>query len=109
MSLDIDVIAKDMITAAKGVVDQKWPATREYFESESKMYAQRLASVAKMYADGIISEKRAKEHIALQNEAWETTLLAVNGLSQILIEQALNAAIKVIRDAVNKSIGFALL
>jgi Asp-tRNA(Asn)/Glu-tRNA(Gln) amidotransferase B subunit len=73
------------------------------------MYVQRLASVAKMYADGIISEKRAKEHIALQNEAWETTLLSVNGLSQILLEQALNAAIKVIRDAVNKAIGFALL
>lgn len=109
MNLDVDIIAKDMIAAAKGVVDQRWPTTREYFESESKMYAQRLASVAKMYADGIISEKRAKEHIALQNEAWETTLLAVNGLSQILIEQALNAAIKVIRDAVNKTIGFALL
>jgi Asp-tRNA(Asn)/Glu-tRNA(Gln) amidotransferase B subunit len=109
MSLDIDVISQQMITAAKGVVDQKWPATREYFESESKMYAHRLVSIAKMYAEGIISEKRAKEHIALQNEAWETTLLAVNGLSQILIEQALNAAIKVIRDAVNSSLGFALL
>lgn len=109
MSIDVDVIAKDMITAAKGIVDSNWPATREYFESESKMYAQRLASVAKMYANGIITEKRAKEHIALQNEAWETTLLAVNGLSQVLIEQALNAAIKVIRDAVNKAIGFALL
>lgn len=109
MSLDVDAIAKDMISAAKGVVDIKWPATREYFESESKMYAQRLASVAKMFADGIISEKRAKEHIVLQNEAWETALLAVNGLSQILIEQALNAAIKVIRDAVNKAIGFVLL
>lgn len=109
MSLDVDVIAKDMISAAKGVVGQKWPATREYFESESKRYAQRLESVEKMYADGIISEIRAKEHIALQNEAWETTLLAVNGLSQILIEEALNAAIKVIRDAVNKAIGFVLL
>lgn len=109
MSLDADAIAKDMISAARGVVDQKWPATREYFESESKMYAQRLASVAKMYADGIISEKRAKEHIALQSEVWETTLLAVNGLSQILIEQALNAAIDVIRDAVNTATGFVLL
>jgi Asp-tRNA(Asn)/Glu-tRNA(Gln) amidotransferase B subunit len=109
MSLDVDVIASDMISAAKGVVSDKWPATRAYFESESKMYAQRLASIAKMYADGLISEKRAKEHIALQNEAWETTLLAVNGLSQLLIEEALNAAIKVIQDAVNKALGFALL
>lgn len=109
MSLDADVIAQNMIAAAKDVVDQKWPATRQYFESESKMYAQRLESVAKMYTDGIISEKRAKEHIVLQNEAWETTLLAVNGLSQVLIEEALNAALKVIRDAVNKAIGFSLL
>lgn len=109
MTIDTSAIAKDMISAAKGVVDQSWPATREYFESESKMYAQRLASIAKMYDDGIISEKRAKEHVTMQNEAWETTLLAVNGLSQILIEQALNAAIKVIRDAVNKSVGFVLL
>jgi len=109
MSLNLDEIASDMISAAKGVVDEKWPATREYFESESKMYAQRLASIAKMYADGIISQKRAKVHVALQNEAWETTLLAVNGLSQLLIEEALNAAIKVIRKTVNTALGFALL
>jgi cytochrome c-type biogenesis protein CcmH/NrfG len=109
MSLDVEIIAKDMIAAAKVVVDQNWPATQEYFETESKMYAQRLASIAKMHANGIITEKRAKEHIAFQNEAWETTLLAVNGLSQLLIEQALNAAINVIRDAVNKAIGFVLL
>jgi Asp-tRNA(Asn)/Glu-tRNA(Gln) amidotransferase B subunit len=109
MSLDVDDIKKEMLTAVKGVLDQKWPATREYFESESAMYAQRLVSVAKMHADGIISEKRALEHIALQNEAWETTLLAVNGLSQILIEQALNAAVKAIQGAVNKAVGFALL
>lgn len=109
MSLDVDAISKNMISAAKGVVENQWPATHVYFEDESKMYAQRLASVAKMYADGIISEKRAKSHIALQNEAWETSLLALNGLSQIIVEEALNAAIKVVRDAVNTAIGFALL
>jgi hypothetical protein len=32
--LDVDVISKDMLAAAKGVVDKKWPAMREYFESE---------------------------------------------------------------------------
>ncbi|MBI5451028.1 MAG: hypothetical protein HY940_06690, partial [Gammaproteobacteria bacterium] len=76
MSLDIDVITKDMIAAAKGVVDDRWPTTKKYFESESKMYAQRLASIAKMFKDGLISEKRAKEHVEFQNEAWQTTLEA---------------------------------
>jgi hypothetical protein len=109
MSLDLESIAKKMIAAAKGVVDKKWPETREYFEAESRKYAQSLANVAKMYNEGTISENRAKEHIALQKEAWETTLLAVEGLNQILVEESLNAAINVIRDTVNKAIGFILL
>lgn len=109
MSFDVESIAKEMISAAKAVIDKKWPETREYFESESKKYALSLANVAKMYTEGTISEKRAKEHIVLQNEAWETTLLAVEGLNQILVEESLNAAINVIRDAVNKAIGFMLL
>lgn len=109
MSLDVDAIAGDMIAAAKVVVDDRWPATREYFESESRMYAQRLASVTRMYGEGLISASRAREHVAFQNEAWETTLLAVKGLSQLMVEQALNAALDVIRDTVNKAIGFALL
>lgn len=109
MSLDVDAVAKAMIAAAQGVVNDRWPATREYFESESRMYAQRLASIAKMYADGMISESRAREHVEFQNEAWHTTLEAVAGLSQIMVEEALNAAIGVVRDVVNKAIGFALL
>ena len=109
MSLDINVLAKNILTAAKGVFDEKWPEVQNYAESEAQMYAQRLASVAKMYADGIISKERAKKHLAMQKEAWETTLIAVGGLSQLMIEAALNAAINVIRGAVNKTIGFALL
>jgi Asp-tRNA(Asn)/Glu-tRNA(Gln) amidotransferase B subunit len=109
MNIDINVIATGILTAAKGVFDKQWPDVQKYVESEAQMYAQRLASVAKLYADGIISQKRAKEHVALQNTAWETTLISVKGLSQLMIEAALNAAIKVIQGAVNKAIGFALL
>ncbi len=109
MSLDVDAIGKQMIEAAKGVIDDKWPATKDYFEAESKMFASRLATIVRMRADGLISEQRAIQHVALQKESWDTVLLAVNGLSQLLVEQALNAAIKVVRDVVNKAIGFVLL
>mgnify|MGYP000255315524 CR=1 FL=1 len=109
MSLDINVLAKDILTAAKGVFNDKWPGVQNYVESEAQMYAQRLASVAKLYADGHITEERARKHLAMQKEAWETTLISVTGLSQLMIEAALNAAINVIRGAVNRTIGFALL
>jgi hypothetical protein len=109
MSLDAEAIAKDMVAAAKSVVGDKWPTTRKYFESESKIFAERLAGIAKMRASKMISENRARQHLQFQTEAWETVLLAVNGLNQLMVEQALNAAIKVIQQAVNKAVGFALL
>ena len=109
MSLDIELIGNQMIEAAKGVVSDKWPATKRYFESESKAYAARLATIVQLRKDGLISEERAKQHVVFQTNAWETVLLSVDGLNQLIVEEALNAAIKVIRDAVNKAIGFALL
>ena len=109
MSIDIEEIGKQMIEAAKGVVNDKWPATKSYFEAESKAYAARLATIVQLRTDGLISEERAKQHVAFQNNSWETVLLAVEGLNQLIVEQALNAAIKVIRDTVNKAIGFELL
>jgi len=109
MSLDIDTLAQTMLSAAQQVVGQQWPSVRAYFESETQMYAQRIASVAAMWADGLISESRAKDHLALQNQAWETTLLAVQGLSQLMVEASLNAALQAVRDMVNTAVGFALL
>ena len=109
MSLDVEAIGKEMINAAKGIVGERWPTTKQYFESESKMFAERLASIAAMRVDGLISEARAKQHVRFQTEAWETALLAVNGLNQLMVEEALNAAIKVVREVVNKAVGFVLL
>lgn len=109
MSLDVEAVGKDMLAAAKGVIGDKWPTTKKYFQSETKIFAERLASIEKLRKSGLISEERAKLHLEFQKEAWETVLLAVEGLTQLLVEQALNAAIKVVREAVNKAVGFALL
>lgn len=109
MNLNIDEIATGMITAAKDVFDDKWPIVQKYAESEARLYAQRMESVTQMLADGIITQERAWQHVAMQNNAWETTLLAVEGMTLIMIEAALNAAIKVIRNAVNTAAKLALL
>ena len=109
MSIYIDAIGKKMIAAAQSVVKEKWPSTKSYFESESKAYAARLATIVQLREEGLISETRAKQHVEFQTNAYETVLLAVGGLTQLLVEQALNAAIAVIRDVVNKAIGFVLL
>jgi hypothetical protein len=109
MSLNIESIGKQMINAAKSVVGDKWPMTKNYFEAESKAYASRLSTIVELHVNGLISEERAKQHVAFQSNSWETVLLAVEGLNQLMVEEALNAAIKIIRDSVNEAIGFVLL
>jgi len=109
MSIDVTDVAAKMLAAAKSVVGTNWPATQQYFESETKIFAERFASIAKLRAEGAISEERAKSHIEFQKEAWETVLLAVVGLNQIMVERALNAALDAVKDIVNKAVGFVLL
>jgi len=109
VSLDVNDITQKMLDAAKGVVSDKWPATRQYFESEAQAFAQRFASIEALRAAGKITEERAKSHVEFQKESWATVLLAVEGLTELTVEQALNAALSAVKDIVNKAIGFALL
>lgn len=109
MTLNTNDVAQKMIAAAQGVVGDKWPATQSYFESESRIFAERFASIAALLAEGAISQARAQSHVQFQKEAWETVLLAVVGLNQIMVEQALNAALNAVNEVVNKAVGFALL
>jgi hypothetical protein len=109
MSLDVSAVTLAMLAAAKGVVGETWPATQTYFESEAKIFAERFTSIANLRAEGLITESRARRHVELQKEAWETVLLAVAGLNQIMVEEALNAALDAVTDVVNAAMGFALL
>lgn len=109
MKLDVSAITVTMLAAAKGVVGETWPATQTYFESEARIFAERFASIANLRAQGLITEFRAKRHVEFQKEAWETVLLAVAGLNQIMVEEALNAALAAVTDVVNAAVGFALL
>jgi hypothetical protein len=109
MSLDTKALIDSMTGAAKGVFKDKWPKIQEYAESEIKMFAERFATIAKLRAAGTISEKRARSHVEFQKEAWETVLLSIEGLNQLMVEEALNAALDAVKDVVNTAVGFVLL
>ncbi|WP_431112960.1 hypothetical protein [Variovorax paradoxus] len=108
-SIDVNDIGIKMLVAAEGVLKNKWVKVKPYIESETKIFAERLANIARLRAAGSISEQRARDLVAFQKEAFETVLLAVEGLTQLAIEEALNAALKAVRDAVNVAVGFVLL
>jgi hypothetical protein len=109
MSLNVSELAAQMLGAAQEVLSGKWPEIKDYAESETKKLAQSLATIEKLHVTGQISDEQAGLHLDIQKNASRTVLLTLEGLSLLVVEQAINAALRVVKDTVNTALGFALI
>lgn len=107
--LDAEAVVAKMLEAAGGVLRSKWPAAKDYAETEFRNFANSLLMIQKMKRKKGITPERAKMHVEIQKHAMRTVLLTLEGLGILAVEEAINAALGVVRDAVNKSIGWAIL
>lgn len=109
MAVDIQGLVPDMLAAAAGVLRQKWPEARAFAQSEFTKYAEAVRLVGELYAAGEITQARAKLHLRFQKAAMANVLLTIEGLGVIAVEQAISAAVGVVRDVVNTAVGFRLV
>lgn len=109
MSLDVANLKYEMLRGAKATVAEKWPAISTYAEEEFAKIAQNLVDIERMLAEGKISEKKARMQIQMQKNAAESVLLAVEGMTVLVIEELINAALGAIKGIVNKATGFSIL
>jgi hypothetical protein len=109
MALSASQLGKDILAALKGTLTEKWPEIKEYGEAESKKLAQALVMIEALKVSGKINEEQAALHLEIQKNASRTVLLTIEGLGILAAEAAINAALNVVKDAVNTALGFALL
>jgi hypothetical protein len=109
MSLDAGDLASQMLGAFQGKLSDKWPEVKDYAEAESRKLAENFVMIEKLKVAGEITEEQAKLHHEIQRNASRAVLLTVEGLGLIAVEQALNAAMDVLKDAVNGALDFTLL
>jgi hypothetical protein len=109
LSLSTSALAKQMLTAAKGEIADKWPDVKIYAESEAKKLAQTLIMIEKLKASGRITKKQADILIDMQKQTARVVLLTIEGLNLLAAEAAINAAIKSVRESVNGAIGWRLI
>ncbi len=107
--LDLGKLAQSMTDAAKGSLGEDWPAAKRFVESEAKKFAQNLADIARQKAAGEIEEEDAQYLIEMHKRSMKMVLTAGQGISLIMAERAINAALGAIRNAVNGVIGWKLL
>ena len=104
-AIDIEQLGSDIVSAIKGEVDDKWPEIKDFAETQGKILAQAAADLAELRAQGKIGDAELKLHLDLQKQAAKQVLLAVEGMGILMVEAALNAAIKVINAAIEAAIG----
>ena len=109
MALDIQQLLTPMLNAAKGVIGNKWPGIQNYAELEFKKIGQNILDIEKNKLQGNYSENQARLLLDIQKNSTKAVFLALEGMTLIMTEHAINAALGAIRDVVNKATGFVLL
>jgi hypothetical protein len=103
--LDWNDLVKKMLGAAKPILLQHYNEAEPYAESEFKKIGEAVTTIIKLKALGKITEKKAMLHMQMQALAAQNVLLTVEGIGIVTAQEAINAALGVIRDAVNAALG----
>ena len=109
MELDVDKLFEDMVAAVKGVVAGRWPEIQNLAEDELKALAELLVRIEARKAAGTISDDDARSLLKIHRNTVETVLASIQGMTLIAAEMAVNAALNVVKEAVNKALNFDLL
>lgn len=108
-NINVPEVLSSMLAAAQGVFDQKWPQVKDFAETEFEKLAQTLSQIEKLRITNQITEGEASVLLEMQKNTARAVMLALQGMGLVLVEQAINAALLVVKDTVNGAIGFVLI
>jgi hypothetical protein len=108
-TINVQQTFTNMIGAAKGALGAKWPSIKDFAEAEFEKLARTLAQIEALKLSGQISAAEASVLFEMQKNTARAVMLSLDGMSLLLVEGAINAALAVIKDSINTALGFSLL
>ncbi|RYY37581.1 MAG: hypothetical protein EOP46_02125 [Sphingobacteriaceae bacterium] len=108
-TIDFSKLFSDMLGAAKTQLAGKWPEVKDLATSSIKTLAQSLVDIQEMSASGTISKEQASLLLDLHKNTTKMVLLSVEVIGIVAAEQAINAALDIVKDTINNTIGFGLI
>ena len=107
--LDVGALLRAMGLAAEGVLQNKWPQVKSFATTEFQKIAQTVTAIGEGLASGEITQDQAPLLLDMQKNASRAVIAAVEGMTLIFAEQALNAALSAGKTIINNFVGFALI
>lgn len=109
MTLKVDTLAKQMLGAALPILKEHARDADSFARTEFSKVALTIVSIQEQLASGQINPLQAELLLEMQRIASRTVLLALKGMALLTAEEAMNAALNVVKTAVNSAVGFALI
>lgn len=109
MDIDYAQLVKNMLEATKGLLNSHWKEVKPFAEKEIKSFVENIKLIAKLKAEGKITEEQALLCLDIQKSTMRVVLLTIEGLGILMVENAINGAINAVRSTVNKAIGWRIL
>jgi hypothetical protein len=106
---DMQDLLGDMLAAARKVFTASWQEVRPFAELEFRHFTENLSLISELHDGGKITDEEARLQMNIQKDAARSVLASIEGIRLVTVENALNAALSVIRTPVNKALGWALL
>jgi hypothetical protein len=109
MPLDVGTLASQMLAAALPILKKDAQDAESFADTEFTKIAQTIVSVGAQFSTGQINQQQAQLLLAMQTGASRSVLLTLQGLALLAVEAAINAALAVIKTAVNTALKFPLI
>lgn len=109
--MDWEAVGANMVKEAKASASSNWPTLKDYAVHEFENLARVAAQIEKRKNDPAnpISELDAKFRMDQYYYASRSVLYGIEGLTNIVVQNSWNAAMKVLGQAINTAIKWPLL
>jgi hypothetical protein len=106
---DIKSIVSQMLKAIEKVLGKKYKEAAIFAENESKKFVHDMVQIGEWKLQGKISQTEAESLVNLHKRSYKMVLTSLEGISLIVAENAINSAIAVAANSVNRIIGWKII
>lgn len=108
-NFDIQAVGLEALNAGLAAIKGHAEKAGPFLKAEASKMAQTGLQIVEGKAKGEINAEQAEILLQMQANASQAVLTAVETIGMIAAQDAINAALGVVRGAVNKAIGIAFL
>jgi len=104
VGFELDKVFGDMLAAAEGVFRKEWPKVKDAMEQVLADEREALENVSKAYITGALTDEELQDQLDGERDAFEAGVAMCKVKSKVTIQKALNAALKVLEEAIKAAV-----